>query len=262
MNLGPYESNSIIHGDCLEIMPQLPDGCFDAIICDLPYQQTSCHWDAMIPFESLWLQYKRLIKKAGAVVLFGSQPFTSALVMSNPKWFRYEWVWEKDVHSNFANARHCPLKYHENIIVFSGDSHLYNPQMRQTEKLSRPSGRGEKNRPGLSNKLKRVETRDTLMKYPKSVLYFNKPKHNDGINGNLHPTQKPVALLSYLVRTYTNPGDLILDCCAGSGTLAIAAIETGRNWFCIEKDAGYFEIAKARIEERQRQPEQTSMELA
>jgi site-specific DNA-methyltransferase (adenine-specific) len=244
--LGPYVLDSIVHGDCLDIMPQLPAGSFDMILCDLPYGTTACAWDSIIPLEPLWTQYKRLIKPAGAIVLTGSQPFTSMLVMSNLDWFRVEWIWEKPMGTNYLNANRDPMKNHENILVFADGYPTYNPQMREGKPYAATSG-------GVGDYIRDKTvcgflTINSGFRFPLTVNKFNQPTKK------IHPTQKPVALFSYLIRTYTNPGAVILDNCAGSGTTAIAAIETGRNWFCIEKDAGYFEIAKRRIGERLQQP--------
>jgi site-specific DNA-methyltransferase (adenine-specific) len=255
--LGPYPLNSIVHGDCLDVMPELPDASFDMILCDLPYGTTACAWDSIIPLEPLWAQYKRLIKPAGAIVLFADEPFTSLLIMSNIELFKYRLVWKKTIAANFMNAKLKPLQRHEDIVVFSPgttsngnkSNMTYNPQgLKRTNKLwQRPSKYpSEHNFVRPSHLLKRTIE---YSNYPDSILDFP-----NGNNDNDHPTQKTVALFSYLIRTYTHPGAAILDNCAGSGTTAIAAIETGRNWFCIEKDAGYFEIAQRRIEERLQQP--------
>ena len=244
------ELNKIYLGDCLEVMRDIPDGSVDAIITDPPYGTTACKWDSVIPFEPMWEQLKRIIKPNGAIVLFGSQPFTAALIMSNPKMFKYEWVWEKAVGSNFAVAKYQPLKEHENIMVFSLTKHNYYPIKEQRK------GNGAKR---LKNEYKSNGTKTEVtgitknrkgkkydeLKYPSSVQYFN---NRDKYRG-LHPTQKPVALLEYLIRTYTNEGETILDFTIGSGTTAVAAINTGRNFIGIEKDEKYFEIANKRIEQ-------------
>ena len=231
-------------GDCLEVMKTINDKSIDAIICDLPYGTTACKWDTIIPFEPLWAQYKRIIKDNGAIVLFGSQPFTSAIVMSNPKMFRYEWIWEKTLFSNFALVKKQPAKLHENILVFYKKQPIYNPQMRE--------GKPYKDKPrkrtmGIIDDAigikKAIENKGE--RYPSSVQ-----KHSNGNNGNQHPTQKPVPLLEYLVKTYTNEGDTVLDNTMGSGTTGVACINTNRNFIGIEKDEAYFKIAEQRINAR------------
>ncbi len=231
-------------GDCLEVMKTINDKSIDAIICDLPYGTTACKWDTIIPFEPLWGQYKRIIKDNGAIVLFGSQPFTSAIVMSNPKMFRYEWIWEKTLFSNFALVKKQPAKLHENILVFYKKQPIYNPQMRE--------GKPYKDKPrkrtmGIIDDAigikKAIENKGE--RYPSSVQ-----KHSNGNNGNQHPTQKPVPLLEYLVKTYTNEGDTVLDNTMGSGTTGVACINTNRNFIGIEKDEAYFKIAEQRINAR------------
>lgn len=285
-------TNQIHLGDCLEVMNDIDDGAVDMILCDLPYGTTACDFDKRVkraglnliikaiealkvnpllvaalraltvelyelpinPLD-LWPHFKRIIKPNGAVVMTASQPFTSVLVMSNLAWFKCEWVWEKDVHSNFANAKYHPLKYHESVLVFSKDSVDYHPQIFRDKRPSNHSGSFVGKRDGMSNTIfKPQERQKSYERFPKSIIKFNTPKHNDSDNGSLHPTQKPVALFAYLIRTYSNPGGLILDPTAGSATTAIAAIDTGRNWLCIEKDEGYYNLAKERIEERLLQP--------
>ncbi len=206
---------------------------------------TVCHWDSVIPFDLLWEQYKRIIKPNGAIALFGSQPFTSALVMSNPKWFKYEWIWEKDAMSNPALAKVQPLKYHENISVFCEGRTTYNPEMWDAGFVSNTQGKNSVLGTSGSRFVKSSSQNLTTFRYPKTIVKFNKPKHNSGLT---HPTQKPTQLIEYLIKTYTQEGELILDNTAGSGTLAIAAINTNRNYICIEKDEHYFEVMRNRIE--------------
>jgi DNA modification methylase len=240
----------LLHGDCLEILPTLADKCADAIITDLPYGTTSCSWDVVIPFAPMWEQVKRLCK--GAFVTTASQPFTSLLITSNLEWFKYEWAWNKRMGSNFANVKRQPLKYHENIAVFSKNGHTYNPQYRKDVK--KPFGRmvRDNNSEHINNL---PHTGVSGVGYPKSILEFPRPNNLTG--GGLHPTQKPVALYEYLIKTYTNPGDTVLDFCMGSGTTGVAAIRTGRNFIGIEREPKYFEIAHRRITEAQ----QIAMEL-
>lgn len=238
--------NNIYLGDCLELMNGIPDKSVDMILCDLPYGTTACKWDAVIPFEPLWEQYERVIKDNGAIVLFGSQPFTSALIMSNPKLFRYEVIWKKERPTNFMMAKKQIMKYHENILIFYKNQPKFHPQMRK-----RKEGNKRKNKPrGLENQVWGIEdtgryknrvlsgTNDYI--YPNSILEFNMER-------GLHPTQKPVSLFEYLIKTYTNEGDLVLDNCIGSGTTAIACVNTNRRFIGIEKEEEYYRIAKERI---------------
>jgi site-specific DNA-methyltransferase (adenine-specific) len=244
--------NNIIHGDCLEVMKDIPDQSIDMILCDLPYQVTGMHWDAVIPFEMLWEQYGRIIKDNRAIVLTASQPFTSALVMSKPELFKYEWIWQKNAGSNFTQVKRQPMKEHESVLVFGKEKVRYFPimQERQGEGKDRAT-RKHRNRTTPSDHLKGilVESKDKLkylneLRYPSSVQKFNRER-------GLHPTQKPVALFEYLIKTYTNEGDIILDNCIGSGTTAIAALNTGRFFIGIEKEEKYVDIARRRIEDHQ-----------
>jgi site-specific DNA-methyltransferase (adenine-specific) len=236
--------NQIIHGDCLEIMKDILDKSIDMILCDLPYGTTACKWDSIIPFEPLWEQYERIIKDNRAIVLFGSQPFTSALVMSNPNIFKYEWIWNKRNISNPFLAKYQPLKQHESILVFGKGTVNYYPIMTPRDKVRKYKdkyGGGE-----AFNKKGTGEKEYTLkFKYPKSILEYT----NAIQKGKLHPTQKPVALFEYLIKTYTNEGEIVLDNCIGSGTTAIAALNTGRFFIGIEKEEKYVEIARKRIAE-------------
>lgn len=257
-------------GDCLELMKDIPNKSIDMILCDLPYGTTACKWDIVIPFDKLWEQYNRIIKDNGAIVLFGSQPFTSSLIMSNIKNFKYEWIWEKQKASNFMGAKYQPLKYHENICVFSKETHKYYPQKykvlefeeikqlndkelkqvfetRDYDRFGKVDRRKTINNPKtnkehIGNEIIRIRNVDDGYRYPKSVLKINKE-----INTNLHPTQKPVALLEYLIKTYTNENDVVLDNCMGSGSTGVACVNTNRNFIGIELDKKYFNIAKERI---------------
>ena len=235
------ELNKVIKGDCLEVMKNIPDKSIDMILCDLPYGTTACKWDTIIPFEPLWEQYKRIIKDNGAIVLTASQPFTSALVMSNPKWFRYEWVWNKKQSGSFLLAKYQPLKITESICVFSKEKTNYFPQMR-TGRLRKKGGSKSKSEL-YSNLGSEVKYNDQY--FPVNLVEFSMANKSN----RLHPTQKPVALFEYLIRTYTNEGDLVLDNCAGSFTTAIAAENTKRNWICMEQLEEYCEIGKKRINE-------------
>jgi site-specific DNA-methyltransferase (adenine-specific) len=240
--------NQIICGDCLEVMPLLPDKSIDMILCDLPYGTTACKWDTVIPFEPLWEQYERVIKDNGAIVLTASQPFTSALVMSNPNIFKYEWIWDKRNISNPFLAKYQPLKQHESILVFGKGTVNYYPIMTPRDKVRKYKdkyGGGE-----AFNKKGTGEKEYTLkFKYPKSILEYT----NAIQKGKIHPTQKPVALFEYLIKTYTQPGEIVLDNCIGSGTTAIAALNTGRFFIGIEKEEKYVEIARKRIAEHTQQ---------
>ena len=237
----------VITGDCLEVMPTLAAGSVDAIITDIPYGTTACSWDSVIPFEPMWAVIRHVLKPRGVFVTTASQPFTSALVMSNPKWFKYEWVWEKNRGSNFANTKTAPMKEHENIVIFGDGGATYNAVF-----IPRSEGGKARSKYGInpSNTGKRqaysgfVETESRIingeLRCPRSVL-----KHNTEVG--FHPTQKPVALYEYLIRTYTNAGELVLDMCAGSGTTGVAAVNTGRRVICIEQREDYADIARARI---------------
>lgn len=243
-------------GDCLEVMKSIPDGSVDMVLCDLPYGTTACQWDSVIPFKPLWEQYKRVIKKNAVVVLTGSQPFTSALVMSNPEWFKYQWVWKKNRATGHVHAKNKPMKIHEDICVFSSGVTLHEGQS-QNRMAYYPQGitelpagtkRRTRNDAGDNSVMaKRKSHRETICThtgYPVSVIEFSV----DVNNGNrFHPTQKPVDLMEYLIRTYSNEGDIVLDNCMGSGTTGVACMNTGRKFIGIEMDSGYFQVAKERI---------------
>jgi len=226
--------NKIIQGDCLEVMKGIPDKSVDMILCDLPYGTTACSWDTIIPFEPLWEQYKRIIKDNGAIVLTASQPFTSALVMSNPKMFRYCWVWNKKISGNPLLAKYQPLKIHEDICVFSKDKHNYYPEMRKGKMRIKGGGKSK-----LLNMEMSKSTNDNY--YPVSIIEYSNAKRG------VHPTQKPVALFEYLIITYTNEGDLVLDNCIGSGTTSVACKNIGRNFIGIEISPEYCKIAEDRL---------------
>jgi site-specific DNA-methyltransferase (adenine-specific) len=228
-------------GDCLEVIKQLPDKSVDAIICDLPYGTTACKWDSVIPFEPLWAQYKRIIKDNGAIVLTASQPFTSALVMSNPKWFKHEWIWDKVTATGFMLAKIAPMKQHESVLVFGKGKVNYYPIMEKMDKPEAYKCYGKSETMPLENNdgKRRIRTH----KYPKTIF----KQSNANKRGREHPTQKPVELMEYLVKTYTNEGNTILDNCMGSGTTGVACKNLNRNFIGIEQDANYFEIAKGRI---------------
>lgn len=245
-----------IHGDCLEIMPTLADKSIDMILCDLPYGTTACKWDTVIPFETLWYHYKRIIKDNAAIVLTASQPFTSALVMSNPAMFKYSWVWQKAVGSNFATLKFQPMKEHEDVLVFGKGKIIYNPIMEERkgsggERVKHKYNASDTKTGEANGSLSNTERTGKYgeLRNPSSVQFFNNREDCRG----LHPTQKPVALFEYLIRTYTNEGDTVLDNCAGSGTTGIAALHTKRNAILIEKDEQYFNAARERFDRETRQ---------
>jgi DNA modification methylase len=232
----------LIHGDCLEEMKKIADGSIDLVLTDPPYGTTACKWDTVIPFEPMWKQLKRVTKKNGAIVLFGSQPFTSALVMSNPKMFKYEWVWNKSKAVGYLNSKIMPMVAHENILVFSVGKTTYNPQKTTGHKAY---NKGKAYRPtDVYGSQKEVLVRnDDGTRYPRTVQYFTTAESE----GKLHPTQKPVALMEYLIKTYTNENETVLDFTMGSGTTGVACKNLNRNFIGIELDANYYEIAKKRI---------------
>jgi len=240
---------NLLHGDCLELMQGIPDGSIDMILCDLPYGTTACKWDTIIPFEPLWEQYRRVIKDNGAVVLFGAEPFSSMLRMSNISWFKYDWVWEKTKPSGHLNAKKQPMRATEYVSIFYRKQCVYNPQglIKGRYNNNRPS-RGKKEKGKYVHGLEREIGISEYTGYPKNILKFSNPN-----NKNVHPTQKPVALLEYLIKTYTNEGEVVLDNCMGSGSTGVACINTNRNFIGIELDDEYFEIAKKRIERHMRQ---------
>lgn len=249
-----------MQGDCLEVMPTLESGSIDAIICDLPYGVTSCKWDTVIPFEPLWVQYKRLIKPRGAVVLFAGSPFNYRLYNTNPEWFRHEWIWDKGVGMG-QNAKRMPIRTHEFILVFSESLTNYHPQMEKKIHI-RPHPKTRKTElMDLSACRRDLAHLDSGLKYPVSVLAFSGRMQEINTLNRFHPTQKPIALLEYLIRTYTNPGNVVLDNCMGSGSTGVACINTDRHFIGIELDAGYFTMAQARIDKAQAQPVQMEMAL-
>lgn len=236
---------NLMQGDCLERMKEIPDGSVDMILADPPYGTTACKWDSIIPIEPMWAQLKRVIKPNGAIVMTASQPFTSILVCSNLKMFKYEWVWEKDGGSNFATVKYQPMKEHESVLVFSKGKTSYN-QIKQDRIGSR---KGRKTHTVDSGRIdsvygsqlggKRLSVGE--LRCPRSIQRFNRER-------GLHPTQKPVALMEYLIKTYTNEGETVLDFTMGSGTTGVACVNLNRNFIGIELDENYFNIAKERIE--------------
>ena len=240
------KTNTVIQGDCLELMKDIPDGSVDMILADLPYGTTACKWDTIIPFEPLWEQYKRIIKDNGAIVLTASQPFTSALVMSNPDMFKFTYVWKKERPTNPLLCKKRPPKYLEDVCVFYKSQPIFNPTY-----IKRKEENKRNNKP-----------RNYSGEYvggDKGYSDLNQSGNNDFVyqgdlleipmQRGLHPTQKPVALFEYLIKTYTNEGDLVLDNVAGSFTTAVAADNLNRNWICIEQEQEYCEIGRKRINE-------------
>lgn len=242
----------LYHGDCLEFMRTLPAGSVDAVVTDPPYGTTACAWDAVIDFAAMWAGLKRIVKPNAAVVLFSSQPFTSALVMSNPKAYRHSWYWQKERGTGFNYARFQPLRVIEEACVFGFDTPQYFAQVEKCKpyKHALPIYKSDSARmtsPSVDDKGNRIyKTYDT--KQPVNLIVFARDYPKE------HPTQKPVALLEYLVKTHSKEGDTVLDFTMGSGTTGVACVQTGRNFIGCEIDAGYFEIAQRRIEAAQMQP--------
>ena len=232
-------------GGCLELMKQIPDNSVDMILCDLPYGTTSCKWDTVIPFDLLWEQYNRITYDSSAIVLFGTEPFSSKLRMSNLKSFKYDWIWKKSKPSGHLNAKKQPMRAYEIISVFYKKQCIYNPQ-------GLIEGEFDNNRPSRGSKVKGEYVHGNercefgisrYTNYPRNILEYPNPN-----NKTVHPTQKPVELLKYLIRTYTDEGMCVLDNCMGSGSTGVACVELNRNFIGIELDEKYFNIAKQRIE--------------
>ena len=238
-SVGHLTANSLVCADCLEAMKYIADKSIDAIICDLPYGTTACKWDTIIPFEPLWAQYKRVIKDNGAIVLFGSQPFTSALVMSNPKMFKYDWVWNKRKATGHQLVKKQPLRLKEDVLVFYNNQPTYNPQM--TEGKPYKSKPRKNSIDGVYGMVGEYRNNNEGIRYPKNIIEFS------FVHKPVHPTQKPVALLEYLIKTYTNESDTVLDNTFGSCTCGVACVNTNRNFIGIEKDENYFNIGLKRI---------------
>lgn len=251
---------SLINDDCLKVMPKIPDKSIDMVLCDLPFGTTSCTWDIIIPFDKLWQQYKRIIKDNGAMVLFGSQPFTSMLVQSNLSMFREELIWLKNKAGSGLQANQKHIKIHENICVFSPNSrYTYNPQKWLiAEKEFITQRKTFKENEYIGNQIYGATTRtrkvDTGERNPISILSCRVPftpqkskTYSDDVDLRLHPTQKPIKLLEYLIKTYTNERNTVLDNCMGSGSTGVACLNTNRKFIGIELDKHYFEVAKGRI---------------
>lgn len=231
-----FKNGTFMLGDCLERMREIPDGSVDMVLCDLPYGTTQNKWDAVIPFEPLWAEYWRVAKPGAAAVLTAAQPFTSALIMSQIKYFKYDWTWRKTAITGVLNAKRQPVRNHEDILVFSRSPTIYNPQGLVKKGTVTKQG-------GSSQNYGSRSSQDYLQEwtnYPRSVLEIASER-------GFHPTQKPADLFEYLIRTYTDEGMTVLDNCAGSGTTAIAAERSNRRWICIERDPEYFAKAVERV---------------
>lgn len=229
----------MILGDCLKVLEEIPSQSIDMVLCDLPYGVTSRNkWDCIIPFEPLWKQYKRIIKENGVIALTAIQPFTSITVLSNLSWFKYEWIWRKQQGTGFLNAKKQPLRNHESVLIFYKQQPTYNPQFTEGKPYTCKSGKASSN----YNEQISVVTENEGKRYPLTVLDFAYDKKK------LHPTQKPVALFEYMIKTYTNIGETVLDNCMGSGTTGVACKNLNRNFIGIELDENYFNIAKERID--------------
>lgn len=241
------EINKIYNEDCLEGMKKIEDKSVDLILCDLPYGTTKCKWDIIIPFDKLWDEYNRIIKDNGAILLFGIEPFSSYLRLSNNKLYKYDWYWQKDKGTNILNSKKMPMKNIETISVFYNKQPIYNPQMRKGEPYRDKTKNGRLGEHLGKGNLKATGGVNNGERYPLQTIYFSRDCNKRG--QAYHPTQKPVALFEYLIKTYTDENMLVLDNCAGSGTTAISCINTNRNFIGFELDKHYFDIAQKRIEE-------------
>lgn len=232
----------IILGDCIDEMSNIKDGSIDMILCDLPYGTTQCKWDVVIPFDLLWGQYERIIKDNGAVILFGAEPFSSFLRLSNLKMYKYDWIWDKIKGTGFLNAKKQPMRTHEIISVFYKNQCTYNPQ-KTTGHDRKKTFRGKHLNTEVYGAMEKDYYYDSTERYPTSIQVFS----TDTQNTSLHPTQKPVSLLRYLIRTYSNEGEIVLDNCAGSGSTGEAAIKENRGYVLIEKEKCYYDVMVERI---------------
>lgn len=256
--MGNEEPNYTLQkGDCLELMKDIPDASIDFICCDLPYGTTNIKWDTPLDLEKMWAEYERIIKPKGMICLFGSQPFTSTLICSKIEWFKYELIWNKNKCGSPGLAKYRPMKVHENILIFAKKSGgIYNPQMEVGEpyhrKSKKPEGYvGRKNEHGYGFKPKKEFT-NTGTRYPKSILNISR---NFSAQQQIHPTQKPVPLMEWLIETYSNKGDVVLDNCMGSGSTGVAAINLGRKFIGMEIEEEYMDIAQKRLEEASKKGE-------
>ena len=229
-------------GDCLELMKSIPDGSVDCVIADVPYGTTACKWDSVIDFDLMWAELKRIVKPNGATVLFGSEPFSSALRMSNIEQYKYDWIWRKNIATNFLHAKRQPLRASENISVFIGGASYYHPQMTIGHKPT-SSSRGVSEHKLWAGTNRRNDAGGNTNRYPQNIIHFDVVSRNN----RLHPTEKPVALLEYLIKTYSSENETVLDFTAGSMSTAIACINTNRKGIMIEKDDHYFKIGTERV---------------
>ena len=247
--------NKVIQGDCLEVMKDIPDKSVDMILCDLPYGTTACKWDSILPLDKLWGEYNRIIKPKGAIVLTASQPFTTTLIESNRKNFVFAWVWDKKFGANFVQAKRQPIKTHEDILIFTngGMQPNYYPQMIKRDNPIKKGGNKQSEAipiaRTINSKVFGEKEKVYNKKYPISIIQFDVRKGR-----GLHPTQKPVALFEYLIKTYTNENDLVLDNCAGSGTTAIACLKTNRQFIVMEKEQKYYDIILKRVADFNKNP--------
>jgi len=247
---GYIPNNSIINADCFEAMKYIKDKSIDMILCDLPYGTTKCSWDSLLPLDELWLHYKRIIKDRGIIVLFAQTPFDKVLGCSNLKWLRYEWIFEKTQATGFLNAKKMPLKSHENILIFYNKLPKFYPQKTQGHSpihsyTKKPEVQNKTEVYGRVNKI--VSGGGETDRYPRSVIKFKSDKQKNKLNGTIHPTQKPLDLCEYLIKSYTEEGDIIMDNCSGSGTTGLAAKNLNRKYIIIEKEEKYFNIGLNRL---------------
>lgn len=243
------DKNKVYHGDCMELMQDIEDDSIDMILCDLPYGVLACSWDSILPMDELWKHYKRVIKKNGAIVLTATNPFSSMLVTSHPKGFKHEWIWEKNRVTGFQVAKYKPMQQHEHVLVFTGGGERVNyyPLMEKRDKPLTRKGSGRNNdSKGIlhGGGLIGIDAVYTH-RYPKSITKHD--REQKGEYSEVHPTQKPVSLMQYLIETYSKPGELILDNCFGSGTTGAACIRSGRDYIGMEQDKGYYDLSVKRM---------------
>ena len=234
--------STFVNADCFDVFPFIEDKSIDAIICDLPYGTTQNKWDSILPLDKLWIQYKRILKDSGCVILFAQTPFDKVLGCSNLDWLKYEWIWDKKLGSGSLNVKKMPLKRHENILVFAKGKTTYNPQMTKGKFRNKSTSKPQSNK-GNYGEMKHQKDNFNDDYYPTSILDFT----NANVRARIHPTEKQLPLMEYLVKTYTNEGDMVLDNTMGSGTTGVACKKTGRHFIGIEKDEKYFEIAVSRV---------------
>lgn len=240
----------VILGDCFDHLPSIPDKSIDLIFADLPYGTTKCKWDSILPLDKLWVEYKRIIKDNGCILLFAQTPFDKILGCSNLEWLRYEWIWEKTQATGFLNAKKMPMKAHENILVFYKNLPTYNPQKTFGHKpINTYTKKADvQNKTDIYGKVKKdISGGGETDRYPRSVQIFSSDKQKNKLNGTIHPTQKPLELIEYFIKTYSNENDIILDNVAGSGTVAVACEKLNRQYIVIEKEEKYHNIILKRI---------------